>query len=749
MSQLSEVGAASLAVMTAGPVSHPRFKGQPLDVEALTPHDLGQLLPTALQISHDLAAERQDLSADTPPQVPSPAQLAAQDVVLRCFPFQPRHGDEEPIFRPEDATAVLRLMAAAMRTRKTSHSPDDILAVLAGCEKPIPELPSLLAPLLPSVEAASDSDKRTTSVDQRPHGWIYLAQLTGTPEADQLVNRLRTDLAHAPLLLAELDLMKELPSAGAQVLARQASVWASPRSDAELEPPGTYALGHFEGYLAFSQRALASALDRVERIHDGRELYAADKAFVPQEGQVLGRCARTALDQDAPWLDQLLDPLWVTVSVAPGTAKTMPSQSVAIALGRAVEEMPNSAALTTMRRVIGATRHAGIKKKLSQMLKTAERRIAERPDLLLQLKADAAIPKSMVAAVRRSYENLYRSRVSFDLEAWTARFVGHKDVCRLTEKLIWRVAGNAGAPFSAIPVVDKKSLIWLKADGTTVASDASQVVALWHPLEANSDDRDAWRDRVIADRIEQPFLQAFRQFYVPPEEELPRAETTMLAGHNVSIKPVSGVARSQGWSLERGVGFALTIADLVFHADFGGSVTPGLDGARVSGPLRAYRRVRNRSRAEPAALTSIDPVLLSEVIRAVDLLISVGAIAHDPQALTDLENSRRRTEGSVGYAGIYFPPDPIAVVVGHSAAIRREILKRLYSTNTTVHVTARYVEIGDHAIHLATGRVTRHGEHVEVPVSDGSDPSIVWLPHQDAVLERVVRCVRFLNKGGG
>jgi len=103
------------------------------------------------------------------------------------------------------------------------------------------------------------------------------------------------------------------------------------------------------------------------------------------EGQVLGRCARAGLDQGAPWLDTVLAPLWKNTSVAPGGAKTMPSRSAAIALGRALEEMPNASAISAMREVISTVRHAGIKKKLSRMLRTAERRLADRPDLFLRL----------------------------------------------------------------------------------------------------------------------------------------------------------------------------------------------------------------------------------------------------------------------------------------------------------------------------------------------------------------------------
>jgi len=55
--------------------------------------------------------------------------------------------------------------------------------------------------------------------------------------------------------------------------------------------------------------------------------------------------------------------------------------------------------------------------------------------------------------------------------------------------------------------------------------------------------------------------------------------------------------------------------------------------------------------------------VLSEVLRNIDLMTSVGAFAHNPQAMAALANMRRRKHGSVGLHGIYIPADPVVVPV--------------------------------------------------------------------------------------
>jgi hypothetical protein len=287
-------------------------------------------------------------------------------------------------------------------------------------------------------------------------------------------------------------------------------------------------------------------------------------------------------------------------------------------------------------------------------------------------------------------------------------------------------------------------LSWRLADGTARAADVGQSITLWHPLVAEARERDHWRDHIMTARIEQPFLQAFRQFYRPDQDELERSTTTMFAGHTVAMKSVLGVAQVIGWAIEGEVGLSLRTGSHLFHFNFDCSLYPGYDGSATTNQLSVYRGAVEDRDVQRATLGTIDPVVLSEVLRDVDLLTSVGAFAHDPQSVAALANQRRRKQGSIGFYGLHTPPDPVVVPVGQSADMRREVLRRVYAEASDISVAARHVEARGHKIHIATARVTRDGEpvHLEPPTETGS---VVWLPHHDEVLSLIVQQVHFIR----
>jgi hypothetical protein len=132
--------------------------------------------------------------------------------------------------------------------------------------------------------------------------------------------------------------------------------------------------------------------------------YAADKAFTIAESSVIARLVRVALERDEPWLPPLLDALFRGVSVAPTTAKTLPSQSVAIGIGHAIEACPTPEAVETLRAVLAEIRHAGVKKKLQRSLRAAEPSLGDRPEVALRLPADRPIGKAQLKTLTRALE---------------------------------------------------------------------------------------------------------------------------------------------------------------------------------------------------------------------------------------------------------------------------------------------------------------------------------------------------------
>ncbi|MFM9938441.1 MAG: hypothetical protein ACKVP7_02965 [Hyphomicrobiaceae bacterium] len=137
-------------------------------------------------------------------------------------------------------------------------------------------------------------------------------------------------------------------------------------------------------------------------------------------------------------------------------------------------------------------------------------------------------------------------------------------------------------------------------------------------------------------------------------------------------------------------------------------------------------------------------MILSEVLRGVDLLTSMGTLAHNSQAAIDREHPLRRPLKFAGTYDANVPANFCDVTVGQIADIRREVLQRLYINSPDINIAARHVEILGYLIHIGTSRVTLNGEQVNLslPTVGGS---VAWLPHDDDVLSRIVlhvHCIR-------
>ena len=87
------------------------------------------------------------------------------------------------------------------------------------------------------------------------------------------------------------------------------------------------------------------------------------------------------------------------------------------------------------------------------------------------------------------------------------------------------------------------------AAGEPVELRPDDRIALWHPVTARDDERAAWQARIVALRLRQPFRQAFREHYRPPDDERDTNRTATFAGHTIATRPLLGVARRESWTI--------------------------------------------------------------------------------------------------------------------------------------------------------------------------------------------------------
>jgi hypothetical protein len=451
-----------------------------------------------------------------------------------------------------------------------------------------------------------------------PHLAVALARLAGPSFETRVLEKLATDLAGSPLLVEELRAVAHL-DLSINILVAKVAYPALVETTSIDEPH--HPLSSHPGYAAFAQLALERAAERVRNIHDRILPYAADKAFTLKESVVIARLTRVALDRDEPWAPHVLDELFRKVSLAPTAAKTAPSQSVAIVLGHAVEAFPTPESIASLRQVVHDIRHAGVKKKLQPNLRGAERGLADRPRIALRLPLDRPLSNRELAALSHCLEAGLALGMELTFEDWRVRLAEHAQAKALARSLVWRILDKTGGGQAALLAMEADRLTLRDVAGSIVEADPDGRVSLWHPSIATVEERDAWRDRLAVLRIEQPFKQVFREHYVAPSDDLSQTETAMFAGHIVSARPFLGIARRERWRL--GYDYLIrSFGSWTARLDLADPVYPGFAGKTTTGNIALYRSGSGKS--SPSRLADLPPAILSEILRAVDLLISAS-----------------------------------------------------------------------------------------------------------------------------
>ncbi len=542
--------------------------------------------------------------------------------------------------------------------------------------------------------------------------WL-LARLAGGDAPAQFAQLMEERHARypMPLTLQELALLAQLKYDSLLALAGSphSSFW---NRDSIGEADPAEVLADDGPYVDFARTILEQAARHIAAIHDGSVPYAADAAFATADSPVLARAARIASYRDDDWFRPVIATLLPLACVAPGTAKSAPSQSLAMALGHAVETIPTPESLLALRTALEQVRHAGIRKKLERNLKPAERALAERPDIAWRAGMPGPMGKRRQAVLARRLEAGYASEVRFSLEQWRA-LRGDADIDMVARALVWRMGDGQAFMLDGEGAID--------AQGRPLALPESGEIGLWHPLHGSVQERASWQALVTQRRVRQPLRQVYREIY-----EAPGDGGVPFAGYQLSLRTLLGLARREGWRLDHDEGLSRQFGAWRVLLRIEGRVYPGAQGACTSNGLEA------------AQMRQMAPVAYSEACRAVDLLVSASALA-----LIEDEPDAQRQQRLAHLASLEAGP-----MVGMRRAVLGQVFAQQIAAGRMV-VEARHLMVGRHAIHLATGRVTLDGAEVmvEVTAKGGKLGAMPWLPHDEALLEKIVGLAGQLLKG--
>ena len=238
-----------------------------------------------------------------------------------------------------------------------------------------------------------------------------------------------------------------------------------------------------------------------------------------------------------------------------------------------------------------------------------------------------------------------------------------------------------------------------KHDSTYIQLNSADLVRIAHPVDlVKTGEWHLWQQECFHAERSQPFKQIFRELYLPiPTEETEHKGSRRYAGHQVNPRQALALFGQRGW-VANSYDYESSIHRIFYDQDIYVSVetdrgwtTP----AEVEGLTIDAVYFSQRSRGNALKLDRVPAIVFSEVMRDLDLVVSV---AH---------------QGGVD-------PEASASTVEMRSALIRETNRLLKLTNVNLQNNYALIEgeLGSYSVHLGSGVVHRQpgGSLCIVPV---------------------------------
>ena len=267
----------------------------------------------------------------------------------------------------------------------------------------------------------------------------------------------------------------------------------------------------------------------------------------------------------------------------------------------------------------------------------------------------------------------------------------------------------------------------LSAEGTLTPLKATDKLLIAHPSHLfYAVQWDLYQKYLFDKEIKQPFKQVFRELYVPTKDELEISNRSeRYQGHQVQPQKTVALLRGRGWTVNYEEGL-----QKVYHKEgFRATIYAAADWytpSDVEAPTLEYVVFYNLKDGKEVPMKEINPVIFSEVMRDVDLVVSVAHVGGvDPEA----SHSTMQMRG----------------------ALARESARLFKLTN--VEVKERYIlvknEHGDYSLHLGSGMISKSGLQINVVAVQSQHRGRVFLPFvdDDPKTAEIISKMKLLSEG--
>ena len=249
----------------------------------------------------------------------------------------------------------------------------------------------------------------------------------------------------------------------------------------------------------------------------------------------------------------------------------------------------------------------------------------------------------------------------------------------------------------------------LNAEGEKVTLKADDKLLIAHPSHLfYAVQWDLYQKYLFDKELKQPFKQVFRELYIPTKDELETSNRSeRYQGHQVQPQKTVALLRGRGWTVNYEEGL-----QRVYHKEgFRATIYAAADWytpSDVEAPTLEYVVFYSLKDGKEVPMKEINPVIFSEVMRDVDLVVSVAHVGGvDPEASHSTMQMR--------------------------AALARESARLFKLTN--VEVKERHIlvkgKLGEYSIHLGSGMVSRGGLQLSILAVQSQHRGRVFLPFVD------------------
>ncbi|MEZ6235179.1 MAG: DUF5724 domain-containing protein [Phycisphaerales bacterium] len=323
-------------------------------------------------------------------------------------------------------------------------------------------------------------------------------------------------------------------------------------------------------------------------------------------------------------------------------------------------------------------------------------------EAFVELRTRAGALKKQVARMRLALEDAMCRGDSFTADELRALF-GHPALRHMLQRLVFvgdGIMGYAGD--------DGRTL--RDHAGTVEPIKSSEVLRLAHPTDllVRNDWHDWQAECFGAERV-QPFKQVFRELYPRTAQEPDDATSTRrYAGHQVQPHQAAALLKTRGWVIHPELGIRKTFhaEGLTAHLEMQGHYyTP----AEVEGWTIEIATFTKRGQFDPLPLGTIPARLFSEVMRDIDLIVSV---AH---------------RGGVD-------PEASASTIEMRAALLRETCRLLNLANVRVEPPRVYIDgtRASYTLHLGSAGAAIGGRALVIVAVHAAHRGRLFLPFADA-----------------